>query len=109
MDDLTIKEMQKMQKQLWEIHKNEWSPMSATYGKNFILWMISEVGEVIDIIKKKGDDEVMKSESVREKFIEELCDVLMYFNDILLRYEITPDEFVAGYRYKHEKNMTRKY
>ena len=31
----------------------------------------------------------------------------MYFNDVLLCYDITPEEFAAVYRKKHDTNMSR--
>ena len=39
--------------------------------------------------------------------IEELADVLMYYNDVLLCYGITADELKAAYTEKFEKNMKR--
>lgn len=44
--DINISEMMEMQKELWEIHKDKWSPMEAKYGRNFLLWMIEEMGEL---------------------------------------------------------------
>ena len=32
---------------------------------------------------------------------------MMYFNDILLCYDISPEEFEQIYRAKHSRNMTR--
>ena len=52
MSDIKISDMMKMQMALYEKHKDTWSPMEAQYGRNFILWMMEEVGEVISIIKK---------------------------------------------------------
>ena len=34
-------------------HKGEWSPMESEYGKDFLLYMVEEIGEVIAILKKK--------------------------------------------------------
>lgn len=90
MSDLKISDMMSMQKKLFELHKDTWPPMEAEYGRHFILWMIEEIGESIAIIKKKGDAAIMEDESVRRAFCEEMSDVLMYFNDTLLRYSITP-------------------
>ena len=56
--DINFSEMMKMQKELWEVNKDKWSPMEAKYGRNFLLWMIEEMGEVISIIKKKGDNAI---------------------------------------------------
>ncbi len=54
MNDFGIVEMQEMQKALQERYKDKWVPLSLEVGKNNLLWMIGEVGEVIDIIKKNG-------------------------------------------------------
>lgn len=109
MNDLKVSEMMNMQKNLYEQHKNKWSPLEAQYGRNFILWMMEEIGECIAIIKKKGDRAIMEDAAVRKAFCEEMSDVLMYFNDTLLRYGITADEISSAYVEKHEKNMGRNY
>ena len=64
------------------------------------MWMIAEVGEAAQILKRKGAQGVMEQPDVRADFVEEMCDVLMC-------YGITPEEFEAIYRAKHERNMTR--
>jgi len=76
-------------------------------GKNKLLWMIGEIGEVIDIIKKNGDQVACASDGEREHLVEEMADVLMYYNDILLCYGITADELKKVYTDKFHKNMTR--
>lgn len=55
MQDLFISNMMAMQRELWEIHKDSWSPMEPQYARDFLLFMIEEVGECIAIMKKKGD------------------------------------------------------
>lgn len=107
--DISLSKMLEMSKRLWEKNKESWSPMEPQYGKNFILYMIEEIGEVIQIIKKKGEEEIMQSPNVREKFIEELCDVMMYYSDVLNRFKITPFEFAEKYYEKFNKNMKRDY
>ena len=52
MTDFSIKEMLEMQKELQEKYKDKWEPISPETGRNNMLWMIGEIGEVIDIIKK---------------------------------------------------------
>ncbi len=52
-DDFSIGEMQQMQKTLQEKYKDKWEKISPEAGKHKLLWMIGEVGEVIDIVKKK--------------------------------------------------------
>ena len=46
--------------------------------------MIGEIGEVIDIVKKHGGENAAANEDVRVQLVEELADVLMYYNDVLL-------------------------
>jgi hypothetical protein len=58
-------------------------------------------------VKRKPVSELMQEGSVRSDFIEEMADVLMYFNDVMLCYDIKPKEFSAVYRAKHERNMIR--
>ena len=109
MADIKISDMMRMQMNLWEQHKDTWSPMEAKFGRNFILWMMEEMGECIAIIKKKGDSAIMREASVREAFVEEMSDVLMYYFDTLLRYGVTPEEISNAYVAKHNKNMGRDY
>lgn len=107
--ELNISHMLKLSYALWEENKDKWAPMNPSYGKNFILYMIEEIGEVISIIKKKGEQEIMDNENIRSLFIEELADVMMYFSDILNRYHITAEEFTETYIEKYRKNMKRNY
>lgn len=109
MKDLKISEMMAMQMALWEQNKEKWSPMEAAYGKNSLLWMIEEIGEVIAIVKKKSEQELLEEGTVRECFIEEFADVYMYLTDTLLRYNVTPEEITTAYVKKHEKNTNRNY
>lgn len=109
MPDLKISEMLEMQKELFEPHKDKWPPMTPEAGRNFLLFMVEEMGEAIAIIKKKGDKAIMEDESVRSAFCEEMADVLMYYNDTLLRYGITAEEISKAYLEKHAKNMGRDY
>ena len=90
-------------------HKGEWSPMESEYGKDFLLYMVEEIGEVIAILKKKGSTAIAEDPAVREAFLGEMADVLMYYNDVLLRYHVTPEEISEAYRKKHNLNMARDY
>ena len=49
----------------------------------------------------------MKNGEVREHFIEEVCDVMMYLNDVLLCYDVSPEEIERIYKEKHRRNMDR--
>ncbi len=84
MKDIKISDMMKMQMTLWENNKNKWSPMEPEYARNSLLWMIEEVGEVISIIKKKSENEIMENKEIRRKFVEEIADVYMYLTDTLI-------------------------
>lgn len=107
--DLKISEMLKLSKELWSLHKDTWSPMEPQYGSKFILYMIEEIGESIAIIKKKGEEKIMDDPEVRERFVEELGDVTMYFMDVLNRFDISAEEFSKIYLKKAEYNMNRDY
>ena len=72
-----------------------------------MLWMIGEIGEVIDIIKKNGAIQASSDVNLRKELVEELADVLMYYNDIMLCYDITADELKQIYNKKFQKNMER--
>lgn len=105
--DFTINEMLSMQKELQDKYKDKWEAIGPEVGKNKLLWMIGEVGEVIDIIKKHGDKIAVENREIRKDLVEEMADVLMYFNDVLLCYGITTDELKKSYVEKYEKNMKR--
>lgn len=107
MDDFGLKEMNIIQRQLHEKYKDKWGELSPDIGRNQLLWMMIEVGEVADIIKKKGDNHIMNDEDTRNHFLEELSDVLMYFNDVMLCYSISPEEIKNIYLEKHKQNMKR--
>lgn len=107
MADFSVNEMQKMQKELQEKYKDKWEPIGAETGKNKLLWMIGEIGEVIDIVKKNGGNKASADEGLRKDLIEEMADVLMYYNDVMLCYGITTDELKQAYIDKFERNMKR--
>lgn len=108
-EDLSFGEMMEMQKNLWKKHAHEWSPMTPAYAKESMLWMIEEIGECIAVIKKQGDQKIMEDPAVRSAFLEEMGDVLMYFNDVLLRYGCAPKEIAGAYVKKYEKNIHRNF
>lgn len=107
MDDFSVNEMLAMQKALQEKYKDKWETIGPEAGKHKLLWMIGEVGEVIDIIKKNGDTDTLENGELRKHLVEEMADVLMYYNDVLLCYGIGAEELKETYTAKFEKNMTR--
>ena len=103
----TMEEMQEMQRALQEQYKHKWEPIAPETGKNKLLWMVAEVGEVIDIVKKNGGTRACTEPALRQDLIEEMADVLMFYNDVMLCYGITPEELQQAYARKFEKNMNR--
>ena len=84
MKDFSINEMQEMQKALQDRYKHKWEPICPEIGQNKLLWMIGEIGEVIDIVKKNGGERASTDEELRRDLVEEMADVLMYYNDVML-------------------------
>ena len=109
MTEISISEMLVMQRELWEKYREKWSPLEPKYARDSLLWMVEEIGEVISIIKKRGEEAIINDTALRSEFITELADVLMYFNDTLMRYGITAAELSESYKVKHEYNMKRDF
>ena len=107
MNEFALSEMLEMQRQLQEKYKDKWEPICPLNGKNKLLWMVGEIGEVIDIVKKNGGLRTYPEKEIRHDLVEELADVLMYFNDVLLCYGITEEELKEIYVAKFKRNMTR--
>lgn len=109
MNDINISQMMAMQRELYELHKDEWYPRVPKTGRDFMLYLTEELGEAIAIIKKKGDQAVTDDPEVRQHFTEEMIDIMMYYTEILICHGITPEEFATAYAKKHAKNMGRNY
>lgn len=77
MDSFNFDKMQEIQKELQERYKDKWKAISPETGRDKLLWMIIEAGEMADIIKKKGDSRIMEDADIRKHFIEEMCDTLI--------------------------------
>ena len=107
MKDFSINEMQEMQSLLQDKYKDKWEPICPEVGENKLLWMLGEIGEVIDIIKKNGGNKAADDVSIRKELVEELADVLMYYNDVLLCYGISAEELKEVYSEKFKRNMNR--
>ena len=90
-----------------EKYKGRWKPIVPETGEDKLLYMIGEIGEVIAIIKKNGAETACGDETLRRDLIEELADVLMYYNDVLLCYGITEEELKKSYTEKFERNINR--
>ena len=107
MEDFSISEMLGMQRALQEKYKDIWEGISPEVGKNKLLWMVGEIGEVVDLVKKHGGESACTDPSLRRQLTEELADVLMYYNDILLCFGISAEELRSSYVSKFERNMKR--
>lgn len=105
--EFTVNEIIEMQTALQNKYRDRWEPICVGTGQNKLLWMVGEIGEVIDIIKKNGSDRAVHDENLRRMLVEELADVLMYYGDVMLCYGITSDELKQAYTEKFKKNMTR--
>lgn len=106
-EGFSLNEMLELQRKLQERYKGRWEPIEPETGKNKLLWMIGEVGEVIDIVKKNGGRKSVEDIGLRAHLVEELADVLMFYNDVLLCYGISADELKRAYLEKTEQNMNR--
>jgi NTP pyrophosphatase (non-canonical NTP hydrolase) len=107
MEHFSVQEMLEMQNQLQEKYKDKWEKISPETGKSKLLWLVAELGEVIDIVKKQGPDRIMHAPATRHDFVEEMADVLMYFCDIMNCYGINEEELKQAYTEKFRRNMTR--
>ncbi len=107
--DLTMSYMMQTQKDLFELHKHEWNPRVPQEGRSHILYMIEEIGECVSILKKKGERSIMEDPAVREAFLGEMSDVMMYYVATLLCFGITPEEITEAFEKIHKKNMARDY
>lgn len=107
MSDFSIQEMLAMQRTLQEKYKDKWEAIRPEAGKHKLLWMVGEIGEVVDIVKKNGDVKPLENKDLRKHLVEEMADVLMYYNDVLLCYGISEEELKEAYTTKFERNMKR--
>lgn len=103
----SLSRMHEIQTELQAKYLDKWGGLSPEKSVRTLLWMMGEAGEVADIIKKKGEKAIMNDPQIRHDFVEEMCDALMYFNDLMLCYDITPEELEAIYEAKHRRNMKR--
>ncbi len=77
--------------------------------KNQTLNLIGEVGEVTDIYKKKGVENILTDPKIKEHFTEEMVDVLFYYFNMLMCAGITPEELEKEFIRKHNEVMVRDF
>lgn len=98
-----------LSKKLYKKHKHEWRKATPESNIYWIGWLMGEIGEVLDIIKKQGVSKIMKDKRTRKKMLEEITDCFMYLADILNRYRFTAEEFSQAYLTKMGYNLKRNY
>ena len=107
--DLKISELISLQNALQNRMKGKWLSIIPENGHFSLLWMFEEMGELVAIIKKRGGNAIMEDKIVRDAFIEELSDTLMYFIDLMTCYGVSAKELSLAFLGKHEKNMSRDF
>ena len=101
---LTINEMLAASIRQHEFYKGKWKPLTKENAVDKSLWLVGELGEVIDIIKKKND-KITQDDKVRSEFVKEMVDCYMYMADMLNCYGITAEELSTTFREKLEYNL----
>ena len=107
MESLNLETLLEMQRKLQDKYASVWEPTSVDTGKNNLLWMVGEIAEVADIIKKNGDHPAVEEPALREHLLEEMSDVLMYYFKVMLCYDISAGELQEAYLAKYKRNWTR--
>lgn len=105
----TLSDLLDMQHALFDKHRHEWAPHDPEHARSYLLWSVEELGEMIAIIKKKGDTAIVENPAVRAHYVEEVADVLMYLMDNIDCYGITGEELSASYVAKFHRNMQRDW
>ena len=105
--DIGMKDLLRTQAELQDKYLEKWGGVSPQKGRDHLLWMLCECGEVIDIIKKEGVDAVLSDPETHARFAEEVSDVLMHLTDALLCLKVTPDEISESFRAKQKRNLER--
>lgn len=106
--DLRVSDMLDMQRIQQQAHP-EWGGIAPDKAISKLLWLVGELGEAIDVVKKAGADHLTQPGEARTRLTEEMADVAMYFHDVLNCYGITPEEFSQAYYDKMQRNLHRDY
>lgn len=106
--DLRFSDLIQMQRELQALHP-EWGGTPPERAQDQLLWAVGEMGEVIDVFKKRGLEEILTQPDIRRHLIEEMSDVIMYLVDMMLCLDISAEEYSEVHFLKHEKNMKRNY
>ena len=76
------------------------------YTKNTILYMLEETHELLREINFKTYKKVRKP-IVIENIKEELCDILSFFLNLAIAWDVTPEALAEAYFTKNQKNVER--
>lgn len=95
---VTIREIAANQSEFQSHYAHKWGGYTPERTVRLLAWLYGELGEVGDIIKKKGSALIKTDDSVRTHFVEELCDVMMYWHDVFLCAGFSPEEAEKAYR-----------
>lgn len=108
---LTIKDTLDGSVKQHKFYKGKWKPLVKESVIDKTLWLVGELGEVIDIIKKNRPDDITDDKNIRAEFIKEVVDCYMYLADILNCYGISSKEISSTYFKKLDFNLKnpRKY
>lgn len=104
---MNVERMLAIQRELQAKYGDDWIQMAPENGHYSVLWAVSEIGEMIDIIKKQGWQAIMQDADTRHDFIKEMVDVWMFMTDVMLCFDISAEELSACYEEKHLYNMKR--
>ena len=108
MEDFSINEMQEMQQALQDKYKDRWEPICPETGQNKMLWMVGEIGEVIDIVKKHGAVNALTQEELRKDLVEEMADVQICLNTLQLYLDLSESDFNYAIDVKLERYEGRR-
>ena len=70
MTDLSLKEMQEMQRNLQEKYQKKWGGLYPEKLHTMMLYLFAEAGEAVDVVKKNGHAKVLQDADIRNHFIE---------------------------------------
>ena len=104
----------------WEdmVKETETEPAASVFTKDDLVDYVPETdpeftaldntldAEVLDTIPDNFRKPIPDGMTIKD-LVEEMADVLMYYNDVMLCYGITADELKQSYSEKFEKNMKR--
>jgi len=96
-------QMQTIKKELQESCDAKRESNCPIQGQNELLWTLGGIAEVTEIVRDNGDMRIMQDMEVRKQFVEELYEVVMYVNDMMQYYDITPQDLQEVHAEKQTK------